>query len=215
MIIVHKVSKVYGAGQNQIHAIGDLSFEIYKGEFVMLFGPSGSGKTTILNIIAGLTRPSRGKVFLDQQNIFEMSDRQLTGFRARNIGLVFQSQSMLTHLNSLDNVRLGLRLAGKKDDPDLAKKALIRMGLEDRILAYANELSAGQQRRVSIARALVKRPKILLCDEPTGDLDPDTEKSIMEMLKKAHQAGTTILMVTHNSSLDSYATRVLQKNLVR
>ncbi len=215
MIKVQKVSKVYGAGQNQIHAIGDLSFEIYKGEFVMLFGPSGSGKTTILNIIAGLTRPSRGKVFLDQQNIFEMSDRQLTGFRARNIGLVFQSQSMLTHLNSLDNVRLGLRLAGKKDDPDLAKKALIRMGLEDRILAYANELSAGQQRRVSIARALVKRPKILLCDEPTGDLDPDTEKSIMEMLKKAHQAGTTILMVTHNSSLDSYATRVLQKNLVR
>jgi len=213
MIKVHKVSKVYGKGLNRIVAIGELSFEVEKGEFVMLFGPSGSGKTTILNIIAGLTRPTYGTVYIAGEDIFQMSDSELTKFRARNIGLVFQFQSMLPHLNALDNVRLALRLAGKKDDPELAEKALRRMGLGDRLTAYADELSMGQQRRVGIARALINKPSILLCDEPTGDLDSETEKSIMEMIKKAHLAGTTILMVTHNCSLGTYATRILQKNL--
>lgn len=213
MIRVEHLSKIYGKGNNQIRAIGDLSFEVAKGEFVIFVGPSGSGKTTLLNIIAGLIRPSEGKVYIDSQDIFKMSDAQLTRFRSRNIGVVFQFQSMLSYLSALDNVRLALRLSGKKDDPELAKKALARMGLGNRLFAYASELSMGQQRRVCLARALVNRPRLLLCDEPTGDLDPETEKSIMEMLKKAHQAGTTILMVTHNQALGSYATRILQKNL--
>lgn len=210
MIRLEKASKYYGSKGNLIRAVDEVSLEIKEGEFVMLTGPSGSGKTTLLNLIGGMTRPDSGEIFGAGKNLPAMSDAERSKFRARMVGFVFQFQSMFPALNALDNVRLPFLFAGREDDRESAQALLARMGLADRIDAFSHQLSAGQQRRVCIARALINRPALLLCDEPTGDLDIETEAIIMKMITEANQSGATVLMATHNPGLCSYAARWLR-----
>ena len=209
MIKLEGVKKSYGTTNNIINAVDNVTIDITDSEFVMITGHSGSGKTTLLNIIGGMTRPDQGKVEVAGRDILTMPDSELSRFRANTIGFVFQFQSMLPTLNALDNVRLPLTFAGSKSDDGRAESLLEAVGLGDRMEAYARELSAGQQRRVGIARAMINQPSLLLCDEPTGDLDPDAEAVIMDMIAEAHKNGAAVLMTTHNHALRSYATRTL------
>jgi putative ABC transport system ATP-binding protein len=185
-----------------------VTLAITAGEFVVITGPSGSGKTTLLNLIGGMTRPDAGTVRVAGQDLGGLSDAALSRLRGRSIGFVFQFSSLLTTLTAIENTRLPLMLSGR-DDEAAARALLARAGLAGRELAYAHELSAGQQRRVGLARALVTAPALLLCDEPTGDLDPETESAIMELLAAANQDGATVIITTHNQSLRSYAGRAL------
>ncbi len=209
MISLERVKKQYSAGENVIHAVDDVNLEVADGDFLILTGHSGSGKTTLLNIIGGMTRPDQGRVIVCGKDLLGMPDAELSRFRGRSIGFVFQFQSMLPTLNALDNIRLPLSLAGKSDDKDKALSLLAKVGLSERAGAYVHELSAGQQRRVCLARAFINQPALLLCDEPTGDLDPDTEAEIMKLIADAHKQGTTVLMTTHNMELKSFGSRNL------
>ena len=209
MIRLESISKYYGSGEKVIRAVDDVSLEIGKGEFVIITGPSGSGKTTLLNLVAGMSHPDCGEINVASQNLVAMSDAERSRFRARTIGFVFQFQSMLPTLNALDNVRLPCLFTGRNDDQELARFLLESVGLAERIYAKSYELSAGEQRRVCIARALINKPSLLLCDEPTGDLDLETEAVIMEMITKANKSGTTVLITTHNLRIRSYGTRSL------
>lgn len=227
MIRLEAVSKHYAAGEMTIRAVDEASLELGDHDFVIMTGPSGSGKTTLLNLIAGLTGPDRGTIEVAGQDILSMTDATLSMFRARTIGFVFQFQSMLPTIDALSNVLLPLRFASvgapfqarssgiagpspllqtRDEGPGYALSLLEKVGLAERAHAYSHELSEGEKRRVCIARALINRPALLLCDEPTGDLDPETESIIMEVIADAHDKGATILMATHNRNLLSYAT---------
>ncbi len=206
MLRVENVSKYYGTKKNLIQALDNVSFEMGKGDFIAITGASGSGKTTLLNLIGGMTRPDKGSVSVAGKNLTHMSDREISRFRAHTIGFIFQFQSMIPTLTVLENVKLPLLFRDKQDTHHAAETLIERVGLRDRLGAHAQELSVGQQRRVSIARALVNEPALLLCDEPTGDLDPKTESVIMEIIAAANQAGTTVLMATHNHALRAQAT---------
>jgi putative ABC transport system ATP-binding protein len=210
MVSLEGVSKSYGQGEALIRAVDSVSLDVNEGEFVILTGPSGSGKTTLLNLIGGMTRPDSGRISVGGNDIFAMSDAGLTRLRAKTIGFVFQFQSMLPALSALDNVRLPLKFAGRDDDKDAARELLAKVGLQDRETALVHQLSSGQQRRVCIARALVNKPRLLLCDEPTGDLDFNAEAAIMEMIKQANTDGATVIMTTHNWALVSYGSRSLK-----
>jgi putative ABC transport system ATP-binding protein len=201
------VSKSYGGGR--IRALSDVSLEAAAGSFVVITGPSGSGKTTLLHVIGGMTRPERGEVQVAGKSILLLPDPELSAFRARAIGMIFQLPSLLPHLDALDNVRLPLYFAGRTDDPTAARALLRAAGLEGREAAFGHELSAGQERRVAVARALIVGAPIILADEPTGDLDPDSEAAIMKMLTEANGRGATIIMTTHNPALRSRAGRSL------
>lgn len=211
MILLEKVSKHYSIGRDVIRAADDVSLEVGDSEFVVITGPSGSGKTTLLNLIGGMTRPQSGRVIVAGRDIFSMPDAELSRFRARTMGFAFQFQSMLPTLTAIDNLRIPSLFTGGRDDEEKAALSLLEnVGLSDRAQAFSHELSAGQQRRVCIARALINNPSILLCDEPTGDLDPETETVIMDMIKGANRSGATVIMTTHNRALRSYATRSLR-----
>lgn len=210
MISIAEVSKCYGKGASEIQAVDGISLKVEKGEFLVLTGHSGSGKTTLLNLIAGMTRPDSGRIEIAGQDILGMSDAEMSHFRASVIGFVFQFQSMISTLNALDNVRLPALFSRHSSEKDAATALLSQVGLAGREHAYSHELSLGQQRRVGIARALFCRPSLLLCDEPTGDLDPETEQAIMDMISQANIEGATILMATHNHDLCSHADRVLR-----
>jgi ABC-type lipoprotein export system ATPase subunit len=210
MITLNGVSKFYGSGGGEIRAVDDVSLDVSQGEFLVLIGHSGSGKTTLLNLIAGMTRPNKGRIEIAGQNILGMSDAETAHFRASVIGFVFQFQSMICTLNALDNVRLPAIFRRHRSEKKEAFEMLERVGLAGREHAYDHELSLGQQRRVGIARALFSRPSLLLCDEPTGDLDPETELAIMGLISQANTDGATIVMATHNHDLCSYANRVLR-----
>lgn len=209
MISLTEVSKHYGTGANEIRAIDDISLQVPQGEFLILIGHSGSGKTTLLNLMAGMTRPDRGCIEIAGRDILSMSDAELAHFRAAVIGFVFQFQSMISTLTALNNVRLPALFCRHQSERAEAVAMLARVGLAGREHAFAHELSLGQQRRVGIARALFSSPSLLLCDEPTGDLDPETEQIIMELIGQANQNGTTVIMATHNHDLCTYAHRVL------
>ncbi len=209
MIILNKVSKIYGSGASEIRAVDDVSLEVAKGDFLVLIGHSGSGKTTLLNLIAGMTRPDSGQIEIAGQDILSMSDAEMAHFRASAIGFVFQFQSMISTLNALDNVRLPSLFRRHRSEKKEASVMLEKVGLAGREHAYEHELSLGQQRRVGIARALFSRPSLLLCDEPTGDLDPETELAIMGLISQANMDGTTIFMATHNHDLCKYANHIL------
>jgi len=205
MIGLDRVSKSYGPSGSIIHALRESSLQVSKGEFI----PSGSGKTTLLNLVGGMTRPDNGTIKVDGKDFGSMADADLARFRAGAIGFVFQFQSMLPTLSALDNVLLPLAFTDNQTD-NKADELLAEVGLAERAQAFAHELSRGQQRRVCVARALSNEPQLLLCDEPTGDLDPDTEIAIMGMIANAHKKDATILMTTHNHELRSYATRNLR-----
>jgi ABC-type lipoprotein export system ATPase subunit len=210
MIRIADVTKVYGKGGREIRAADGVSLEIGAGEAVVLTGPSGAGKTTLLNLVGGMTRPDRGEIRVAGRDILAMGDAALSRLRARTIGFVFQFQSMLDELTALDNVRLPRRFAGFADDESLARSLLERVGLGDWTGAFAHELSEGQKRRVGLARALVNRPALLLADEPTADLDPDSRQVVLDLLAEAVREGATILLTTHDMGLNFKATRALR-----
>jgi ABC-type lipoprotein export system ATPase subunit len=215
MIELKNVAKIYPLGkENRVTALRDIDLEVASGEFLIITGRSGSGKTTLLNLIAGLTRPTSGQVFFDRVDLWSLPDKQQSLLRNRKIGFVFQFPSLLSSLTTLENIALptifspnGTKQTGYKR----AKKLLTTVGLGDKQNAYPRQLSAGQQQRVVIARALLQQPEVLLADEPTSDLDEQTEQEIMDLFREIHQqTGVTIILVTHTSQLVSYGTRSIQ-----
>ena len=202
-----KVSKIYKMGEVEIRAVDNISFEISKGEFVVVVGPSGAGKTTVLNILGGMDTATKGNVFVDGSNIAKYNSRQLTAYRRDDIGFVFQFYNLVPNLTALENVELAMQICKNPLD---AKKVLCEVGLEDRMGNFPAQLSGGEQQRVSIARALAKNPKLLLCDEPTGALDYQTGKAILKLLQvMCREKGMTVIVITHNSALTPMADRVI------
>ena len=202
-----KVSKIYKMGEVEIRAVDNISFEISKGEFVVVVGPSGAGKTTVLNILGGMDTATKGNVFVDGSNIANYNNRQLTAYRRDVIGFVFQFYYLVPNLTALENVELAMQICKNPLD---AKKVLCEVGLEDRMGNFPAQLSGGEQQRVSIARALAKNPKLLLCDEPTGALDYQTGKAILKLLQDmCREKGMTVIVITHNSALTPMADRVI------
>jgi len=211
MISLQGVSKTYELGAGQVvNALDGIDFTIKRGEFLVLTGRSGSGKTTLLNVAAGLAKPSAGRVALDDTDLWSLSDKDRCRFRNRTMGFVFQFPSLLPTLSVLRNVTLPLAFGPQRDDDGSTRAAdLLKMvGLGDRLTSYPRQLSAGQQQRVVIARALINEPQILLADEPSSDLDEDTERDIMDLFARIHrETGITIVMVTHARQLVSYGTQ--------
>jgi len=212
MIEVKNLRKTYTSGGQLIKAVDDVNLKIEKGEFASISGHSGSGKTTLLNLIGGLTRPDSGTVIIDGLDIWSMSDNALSEMRNKKIGFIFQFSSLIPTLNTVDNVLFPFTFSTHKASafcPD-AIRLLDMVGLIDKIDAYPSELSGGQQRRVAIVRAFINNPEIILADEPTGDLDEQTEDEMMELFKKMNkEKGITFILVTHNSDLAKQATRRL------
>lgn len=208
-----KVSKIYKMGEVEIRAVDNISFEISKGEFVVVVGPSGAGKTTVLNILGGMDTATEGDVYVDGSNIAEYNSHQLTAYRRDDIGFVFQFYNLVPNLTALENVELAMQICKNPLD---AKKVLCEVGLEDRMGNFPAQLSGGEQQRVSIARALAKNPKLLLCDEPTGALDYQTGKAILKLLQDmCREKGMTVIVITHNSALTPMADRVIHIKMVR
>ena len=202
-----KVSKIYKMGEVEIRAVDNICFEISKGEFVVVLGPSGSGKTTVLNILGGMDTATKGNVLVDGNNIAKYNSRQLTAYRRDDIGFVFQFYNLVPNLTALENVELAMQICKNPLD---AAEVLREVGLSDRMGNFPAQLSGGEQQRVSIARALAKNPKLLLCDEPTGALDYQTGKAILKLLQDmCREKGMTVIVITHNSALTPMADRVI------
>lgn len=202
------VTKIYKMGEVEIKAVDGIDFSVQKGEFVVIVGPSGAGKTTVLNILGGMDRATGGEIWIDGTDIGKYTNRQLTGYRRDDIGFVFQFYNLVPNLTALENVELALQIC---KDPLDARTVLEEVGLGDRLGNFPAQLSGGEQQRVSIARALAKNPKLLLCDEPTGALDYNTGKAILKLLQDmCRQKGMTVLVITHNSALAPMADRVIK-----
>ena len=198
------VSKIYRSGEVEIRAVDDISFEIRKGEFVVIVGPSGAGKTTVLNMLGGMDACSEGTILVDGSEVSRYNARQLTEY----IGFVFQFYNLVQNLTALENVELAAQIC---PDPLDAREVLRDVGLADRMNNFPAQLSGGEQQRVSIARALAKNPKLLLCDEPTGALDDQTGRTILQLLQDTcRQKGVTVIVITHNSALTPMADRVIR-----
>ena len=205
---LENVSRVYGTKEVKIVAADEINFEIAKGEFAIIVGPSGAGKTTVLNILGGMDQATGGKVWVDGKNIAAYSNRQLTAYRREDIGFVFQFYNLVPNLTALENVELAMQICKNPLD---ASAVLKEVGLQDRLGNFPAQLSGGEQQRVSIARALAKNPKLLLCDEPTGALDYQTGKAILKLLQDmCRKKGMTVVVITHNSALTPMADRVIK-----
>ena len=202
------VSKIYHSGEVEIRAVDNISFEIMKGEFVVIVGPSGAGKTTVLNMLGGMDACSEGTILVDGSEVSRYNARQLTEYRRRDIGFVFQFYNLVQNLTALENVELAAQIC---PDPLDAREVLRDVGLADRMNNVPAQLSGGEQQRVSIARALAKNPKLLLCDEPTGALDDQTGRTILQLLQDTcREKGVTVIVITHNSALTPMADRVIR-----
>lgn len=202
------VGKTYRMGEVEIQALHDVSFEVEQGELVVIVGPSGAGKTTLLNILGGMDVLSCGRVTLDGREISALSKKQLTEYRRHDVGFVFQFYNLIGNLTALENVELANQIC---KNPIPAEQVLKDVGLEDRMKNFPSQLSGGEQQRVAIARALAKNPKLLLCDEPTGALDYQTGKAILQLLQDTgRKNGMTVIIITHNSALTSMADRVIR-----
>ena len=215
LVSVRNVDKVFKRGSEEIHVLGGLDLQIPEGEFLALMGPSGSGKSTLLNLIGGLDRPSQGAVEVGGERIDQLSDRRLAAWRARHVGLVFQFYNLMPMLNAQKNVELPLLLThlSRSDRKKRAAIALDIVGLSHRLNHYPRTLSGGEQQRVGIARAIVTDPTLLLCDEPTGDLDRKSGDEVLELLQALNrEQGKTIVMVTHDIHAAARATRTLYLN---
>ena len=203
-----KVSKIYRSGQVEIAALREASFEIEKGELCVIVGQSGAGKTTLLNILGGMDTLTSGSVRFEGKNVGAFSVRQLSEYRRREVGFVFQFYNLIGNLTALENVEMAARLEKGSLSPE---QVLREVGLGDRMQNFPAQLSGGEQQRVSIARALVKNPKLLLCDEPTGALDYETGKTILSLLQRScRERGTTVVIITHNQALCPMADRVIR-----
>ena len=204
---LENVRKIYQMGEVEIRAVDGIDFEIGKGEFVVIVGPSGAGKTTVLNILGGMDTATSGKVLVDGNDVAQYTNRQLIGYRREDIGFVFQFYNLVPNLTELENVDLALQICKEPLD---AKMVLEEVGLGERLNNFPAQLSGGEQQRVSIARALAKNPKLLLCDEPTGALDYNTGKAILKLLQDTcRNKGMTVIVITHNSALAPMADRVI------
>ena len=204
------LTKIYGDGENAVHALRGINLTVEKGEFTAIVGTSGSGKATLLHMLGGLDRPTTGKVMVDGKDIFSLSEEQLTIFRRRKIGFVFQSYNLVPVLNLYENIVLPLELDGKKIDRGYIDQIAETLGLKDRLEALPNQLSGGQQQRVAIARALAGTPSIILADEPTGNLDSKTSQDVLSLLKvTSEKFGQTIVMITHNEEIAQMADRII------
>lgn len=203
---LENITKIYHMGEVEIRAVDGIDFSIQKGEFVVIVGPSGAGKTTVLNILGGMDTASGGRITVDGQDITKYSERQLTGYRRDDIGFVFQFYNLIPNLTALENVEMALQICRNPLD---ARAVLKEVGLEERMDNFPAQLSGGEQQRVSIARALAKNPKLLLCDEPTGALDYNTGKAILKLLQEmCREKG--MIVITHNSALAPMADRLIK-----
>lgn len=201
------VRKIYKTGEIEIAAADGINFHVKKGEFAVVVGASGAGKTTVLNILGGMDTATSGKVLVDGENIVKYNTRNLTAYRREDIGFVFQFYNLIPNLTALENVELALQICKEPLD---AAQVLTEVGLSDRMHNFPAQLSGGEQQRVSIARALAKNPKLLLCDEPTGALDYNTGKAILKLLQDTcRQQGMTVILITHNSAIAPMADRVI------
>ena len=212
VIRIEHLTRFYTIGEETVRALNGISLSIQKNEYVALMGPSGSGKSTLMNIIGCLDTPTSGEYFLNGPNVAQLSDSELAAIRNKEIGFVFQTFNLLPRLTALQNVALPLVYAGIPEAERLkkAKEVLEQVGLGDRIKHRPNELSGGQRQRVAVARALVNHPSIILADEPTGNLDTKTSEEIMQLLDIIHQAGNTIVLVTHEEDIALRAKRVVR-----
>jgi putative ABC transport system ATP-binding protein len=206
-VLLHQVSKVYAVGTVKVHALRRVTLAVPRGEFVVLLGPSGSGKTTLLNLVGGIDRPTEGKVYVDGADLGALDEAGLTAFRRAKVGFVFQFFNLIPTLTARENVELAARLV---PDPLPPEEVLGKVGLGDRMDHFPSELSGGEQQRVAIARALAKRPPLLLCDEPTGELDYETGKRVLGLLRRLNrEEAITVMLVTHNNAVGAMADRVV------
>ena len=210
ILTTQNLCKTYGTGDTKVDALKNASFSVSKGEFVAIVGPSGSGKSTLLNLLGALDTPTSGKVFLDGKDIFTMKEKELSVFRRRNIGFIFQAYNLVPELNVEENIILPLLLDYRKPDKQYIDELLNILGLTDRRYHLPNQLSGGQQQRVAIGRALATKPAIILADEPTGNLDSKNSRDVVSLMKlSVERYKQTLLMITHNQSYASFADRVL------
>ena len=198
---VQDLCKTYGKGEARVQALDHVNFSVGKGEFIAIVGESGSGKSTLLNVVGALDNPTSGKVLIDGQEVFSMPEKELTVFRRRNIGFIFQSFHLIPELNVEQNITFPLLLDYRKPDRRYVEELLGILGLKERRKHLPGQLSGGQQQRVAIARALAARPAIIMADEPTGNLDPARSLEIMRLLERINALGTTVLVVTHEKDL--------------
>ena len=207
-VSLRDVKKIYHMGEIDIAAANGITFDIRKGEFAVVVGPSGAGKTTVLNILGGMDTATSGEVWIDGQDITKYKGKELTAYRRDDIGFVFQFYNLIPNLTALENVELALQICR---DPLDAREVMEEVGLLERAGNFPAQLSGGEQQRVSIARALAKNPKLLLCDEPTGALDYNTGKAILKLLQDTcRQRGMTVILITHNSAIAPMADRIIR-----
>ena len=211
LLEVKSLSKTYGSGETAVRALKDVSFSVPKGEFVAVVGESGSGKSTLLNMLGALDEPTSGKVFIDSNDIFAMKERELTIFRRRNIGFIFQAFNLIPELNVEQNIMFPVLLDYQKPNEKYLEELLSVLNLKERRHHLPSQLSGGQQQRVAIGRALLTRPSLILADEPTGNLDTQNSSEVIALLKEASKKyEQTVIMITHNRSIAQTADRVLQ-----
>ena len=207
---VENLSKVYGSGDGEVRALDGVSFSVEKGQFLAIIGPSGSGKSTLLHILGGVDRPTSGKVFLEDQDVFAQDEDHLAVFRRRQVGLIYQFYNLIPVLNVTENITLPVLLDGRKVDQNRLEELIRELNLTGREKHLPNQLSGGQQQRVSIGRALMNSPALLLADEPTGNLDSQNSQEIVALLKKANrQYGQTLIVITHDESVALQADRII------
>lgn len=203
--------KIYGQGENEVKALNDVSLEIEEGEFVSIVGSSGSGKSTLLNMLGGLDRLTSGDIYINNKKLGDMKDEELTIFRRRNIGFVFQNYNLVPILNVYENIVLPIELDGMKIDEEYIDSIINTLGLNQKLTNMPNNLSGGQQQRVAIARAIATKPAIILADEPTGNLDSKTSMDVIGLLKMTSQKfNQTIVMITHNEEIAQLADRIIR-----
>lgn len=212
LIHIENMKKIYNPGENEVRALDGIDLDIEKGDLVAIVGHSGSGKSTLMNMLGCLDTPTSGKYVLDGQDVASMTDNQLADVRNKEIGFIFQGFNLISNLDAVGNVELPLVYRGvsKNERKQLAMEALKSVGLEDRMKHKPNEMSGGQQQRVAVARAVAAKPPIILADEPTGNLDTKSTQEIMEILKKLHRSGRTVIIITHDEEIASQAHRVIR-----
>lgn len=204
------LKKIYKNGDNEVHALRNVNFSIMRGESVAIIGASGSGKSTLLHLLGGIDRPTDGKVFLEDKDIYAQNDEELSLFRRRRVGFVFQAYNLMPHLTVYENIVLPLGLDGRKADAERVDGLIESLGLTKKRKSLPNQLSGGQQQRVAIARALVTQPAIVLADEPTGNLDSRTSAEVLNLLRSsANKLGQTLAIITHDDKIAQFCDRIL------